>query len=284
MREELVTDAALRRFLLGAVDDDERQRVERLFISDPKANKRILMAEDDLFEDYLENSLTASDRAKFLVQYGNTPLKQRKLRIAKSLKEYAIAQAETQTRTVEQPKWRSLLSSSGLTRRLLVPVAATLVIALVAAFFLVVRWNVARERENNRRAAVERELSDLNSLSRLREGSPQVLSIVLPPVSFRSVQPRAELTAQSVSVVELKLLWTQTEKYSSYRAVIHQVGKAEQFTISNLRLENNAGGSAIRVRLPAHLLVRGLYQVTLSGIASTGEPDRSEEYSFTVRG
>ena len=109
--------------------------------------------------------------------------------------------------------------------------------------------------------------------------------MVLPPVSVRSVQPDTGLTPRSdIRVVELKLLWTQKEQYASYRAVLHQVGKTEQFTISNLHIENSGGGGVIRVRLPSHLLVRGLYQVTLSGIGGNGAPGLSEEYSFTVGG
>lgn len=286
MRDEFVTDAALRRFLLGAVDDDERQRVERLFISDSEANKRILMAEDDLIEEYIENSLTASDQDKFLVQYGHTAQQQRKLRITRSIKDYAVAEAMAQTATSANPKWRTFLSSLRLPNRmLLIPVAATLVIALVVAVFWVVRWNVAREQENNRRVAIERELSDLNAPSSLREVSPQTLSMVLPPVSVRSVESQTAITPRSdIRLVELKLLWTQKEQHASYRAVLHRAGKTEQFTISNLHAETSGGGSAVRLRLPAHLLVRGLYQVTLSGIASNGAPDQSEEYSFTVGG
>jgi hypothetical protein len=169
---------------------------------------------------------------------------------------------------------------------LAIPVAATLVIALVIAVFWVVRWNEAREQENNRRAAIELELSNLNAPSGLREIPPQTFSMVLPPVSVRSVQPETALTPRSdIRVVELKLLWTQKEQYATYRVVLHQIGKAEQFTISNLQGETNGGGGrAVRVRLPAHLLMRGLYQVTLIGIASNGSPDQSEEYSFTVGG
>ena len=93
MNKESVTDTLARRFLLGDVDDVERERIERLFISEPEINTKILLAEDDLIEDYLEDSLTPSDRGKFLGQYGYTAAERQKLRIAKSIKEYAAAEA-----------------------------------------------------------------------------------------------------------------------------------------------------------------------------------------------
>lgn len=282
MREEFVNDVALRRFLLGDVDDDERQRIESLFISDAEANTRILTAEDDLFEDYLENTLTASDRDKFLLQYGRTPQQRRRLRIDGSIKKYAVAEARSQTAVANRPKRRTW--SLGLHNRVFyIPVAATLVIGLVIAAFWVVRWNAARDQENNRHLAIERELSDLNTPANLRENPPKLISMVLPPVSFRSMEVRPELNPQSdIRLVELRLMWTQKEQYESYRAVIHQVGKSEEFTVSNLHVEKNASGSVVRLRVPVYRLVRGLYQLTLSGIANNGAPDLSEEFSFNV--
>ena len=36
MKEELLTDALLREFLLGKVDEEERERIESLFLTDLK--------------------------------------------------------------------------------------------------------------------------------------------------------------------------------------------------------------------------------------------------------
>jgi hypothetical protein len=84
--------------------------------------------------------------------------------------------------------------------------------------------------------------------------------------------------------VEFQLLWIIKERYASYRAVVRRVGKAESFTILNLQVENEVGRSAVRVRLPAHLLTRGLYQISLTGITGDGSPGPAEEYTFTVGG
>lgn len=290
MKDEFVTGVEITRFLLGEVDDEERQRLESLFVSDPKSREKILIAENDLIDDYLEDCLTASDRDKFLAQYGDTPQQRRKLRIARSIKEYALAEAMlTQTTTSAIPKWRTFLSSlSSLGPRrpmLFIPIAATLTIACVVAVVWLVQLNSRRAQENSRRVAIERELTDLNAPSSLREVGPQMFSIVLPPVSVRSVEPQAELTPRTdIRVVELQLLWTQKEQYASYRAVLRRVGNTEQFTIPNLQVEKISGGSAVRVRLPAHILTRGLYQVSVSGVAGDGAPGQVEEYTFTVGG
>ena len=163
-----------------------------------------------------------------------------------------------------------------------VPLVATLMIALVVSIVWVVQQSNKRTQESNQRIAIERELADLNAPSSSRQVTP---SIILPPVSLRSVQSQSEITPRNDSrVVELQLLWTQKERYASYRAVLRRVGKTESFTIPNLQVEDNVGGSAVRVRLPTHLLSRGLYQISLSGIAVDGSPGPGEEYTFTVGG
>jgi hypothetical protein len=287
MKDEFVTDVEITRFLLGDVDDAERQRLESLFISDPESRERILVVENELIDNYLDDSLPALDRDKFVAQYGDAPQHRRKIRIAKSITDYAVAEAmPTQMATSSNPRWRTLLSSLGPRKpKLFIPVAATLTVACVIAVVWLVRLNSRRTQENNRRAAIERELADLNTPSSLREVGPQMFSMILPPVSVRSVGPPAELMPRTeVRVVELRLVWTQKEQYLSYRAVLRRVGHTEQFTIPNLHVESSIGGSVVRVRLPAHRLTRGQYRVNVSGVAGDGAQGPVEEYTFTVGG
>jgi hypothetical protein len=286
MTQAPVTEALARQFLLGNVDDEERQRIESLFISDPESKTIILIAEDDLIEDYLEDRLNQSDRHKFLAQYADTPQQRRKLRIFRSIKEYAIAEARRTQTARAVPKWRIFLSAlNPRNARLFIPLAVTVTIAVVVAFGWLLELNSRRTRENNQRLAIERELADLNGQSSFGELAPQLLSIVLPPVSLRGVGPQTELTPRAdTRVIELRLLWTQKEQYPSYRAVLQRVGSTEQFVIPSLHLENQLGNRAVRVRVPAHLLSRGLYRVSLSGIADDGAPEPAEEYTFSVGG
>jgi hypothetical protein len=292
MKGEPVTDSVIKQFLLGEVDDEERERLERLFISDPESREKILSVEEDLLEDYLENSLTTPDRAKFLAQYGHTPEQRRKLRISKSikehaLKEYAVAEATlSQSGLSASSRWRNIFSALWLHNRILfVPIAVTLMIAMVVAVVFLANLNRRRAEDNNRHQAIERELADVNGPSYAGESSSEVFSLVLPPVSVRSVAPQPEVSPRAdAHLVELRLLWIQKDQYPGYRAVLSRVGSTEKYTITNLRVEKAPSGSAIRVRLPVHFLVRGLYQVSLSGVATDGTDGVVEEYSFSVGG
>lgn len=285
MKEGFPTDALIRRFLLGDVDEEEHERIERRFISDREAYEKIVVVEDELIEDYLEDSLTASDREKFLAQYGHTPKERRRLRIVKAIKEHAVAEViSSQGAKLTNPKRPNFLSALRLRNPgFLIPVAAMLIIAFVVGLVWLMDIRNKRAQETNRRVAIERELADLNAPSSVREVTPQTVSLLLPPVSGRSLGPQSELRARTdIRVLELQLLWTQKEQYSSYQAVLHRVGDSQQLTIPNLHVQKTAGRTAVPLKLPTHILTRGLYQITLNGIGSTGAPGQAEEYSFTV--
>jgi hypothetical protein len=285
MKEKFVTDTVVRQFLLGDVDEAEQQRIEGLFVSNADANQQILLAEADLIEDYLEGSLSTSERDKFLAQYGSTPQQRRDLRITRSIKEFALSAPPLAETTTSVPKWQTFISALRLRkRRVLIPVAAVLTITFIVSIWLV-ELNSRRMQENQRRAAIERELVDFNAPSSLAEAQAHALSIVLPPVSVRSVGAQTEVKPRSdTRVLELQLLWIQKEQFQSYRAILRRVGNSEEFTIPNLHLDKNLGRSTVRMRLPAHLLTPGLYQVRLSGIAGNVASEPTEEYAFMVGG
>src|SRR5689334_21668833 len=81
MKEEIVTDASLRQFLLDKVDDEERVRIESLVITNALTKERVCRVEEDLLEDYFEDALSAFDRERFRAQYAHSPHLQRRLQI-----------------------------------------------------------------------------------------------------------------------------------------------------------------------------------------------------------
>lgn len=275
MKEQPVTDALLRQFLLGKVDDEERQRIESLFLTDPLSRERILAAEQDLIEDYLDDGLTPADRDKFLQHYGETPTQRRKLRIAKTVQDWVTGGAAlTPSAPATVSGWSRWRARMRLKPVLVIPIAVTAMIAIVVATVLVNRqW----EQRN-----LEEELARLNSAASLREVPTDLLAMELRPGSVRSVESENRLIKRSdVRIVELKLLWIQRERYPKYQAVVRRFSGEWQYVIRELQSENR-GGQIIRVRLPIRILTRGLYQIFLSGVAADGTVSSPEEYTFTV--
>jgi len=274
MKEEFVTDAEIRQFLLGSVDDSERQRIESLFMSDAEFNQRVLIAEEDLIEDYLELSLAPVERDKFLAQYGHAPEQQRRLRINQSIKDYV---GQTPPAIVKRPIFLSHLTPRNL--RFFIPIAAAVTIACIIGIV----WLV---RSNNQRVTIERELAELNARPDLRVNPSQVVSLVLPPVSIRSVGTETTLRPRADTlVVELDLLWTKKKQYPNYYVLFRRVGTNEEYRVFGLHIQASpSSGNSIRVRLPSYLLRDGLYQVVLTGASPEGAASQGEEYTFEVAG
>lgn len=278
MKEEMLTDASLREFLLGTVDDEQRARIEDLFLTDSATRERVLALEQDLTEEYLEDSLTEADKERFISLYARTDEQRLTLKIIATIKDWAVREASAPPAAAAKVSvWSRFWARLRLTPRFVVPITAVIVIAIVVG----VVW-LKSEMEQRKRSAVEQELVQLNSPTSLRAVPPGMISFDLTPGSVRSVEPQAELRVPSEThFIELHLFWKRNERYSMYQAEVRRIDDGESFTIPDLQAESN-GRYTIRLRLTADVLRRGQYQVILTGIAANGAAGSSEEYAFVI--
>lgn len=285
MKEEALTDALLRQFLLGQVDDEAQQRIESLFVIDSLVRERVLAAEEDLLEDYLEGSLTGAERDRFLSVYGDTAVQQRRLRVAETIRQWARNEThENQPRMATTSVWSRLRSRLSFKPVILIPIAVS---ATIAVIFAAVWINNSLQR-NRQQLAIEQEVARLNTRTSLREISPQV-ALTLPPVAVRGSDGSEITRSQDLQFGELRLILLHKEQYPRYRAVVRRLGDDLSITTPDLQVETprdlegqRVGGRVVRLRLPASMLTRGTYQVQLNGIAADGSPSPVEEYRFTV--
>ena len=284
MKDESVTDASLRQFLLGKMNENERERIESLFLTDPNMRERVLAVEQDLIEDYLEDALSVSDREEFVLRYAQTAEQQRKLRITRSIKEWAIAEDLGRTAAASDVRqsgpttsswWSRIWGRLGLRPSWGVPIAAVIILAVVFALIWLNRWNGQR-----RQFAIEQEVARLNSPEGLREFPPQTPALSLSPLTLRSGQSPREVKLSSGDVVELQLVLLQSEQYPRYDALVRRHDGTDAFTVPNLHAENDR--KTIRLRLPSHRLNRGLYLIKLTGLAPDGSTSSVNEYQLTV--
>ena len=279
---EHLTDIELRQFLLGDIDEGKRERIEKLFISDSESKQRILIAEEDLIEDYLDGSLSPTQKEQFLAQYGYTPQHLRRLQITRLIKQHAMTAARAKVVDVPAPQRSSFVFRLWPPNmRIMIPALAVLMIAVIVGVIWLSRFNRGKFEEVNQRASIERELAEINSTTNPPAPPSQVFSLVLPPVSVRGVGPNNEVTRNpATSVIELHLLWPQKQEFSNYRITLNRVADTEQLTINGLHVQDEKSGRAVIVKIPTHLLRRGSYQVSLSGVGDDGTIGPSEEYTF----
>ena len=275
MKEEIVTDASLRQFLLGKVDDEERVRIESLVITNAVTKERVYAAEEDLLEDYLENSLSGLDRERFLAQYAYTSQRQRRLQITRDIRNRAIAEQKRNDTSsgTQTSSWNSVFTWFRLNPMLVMPIAATVIAIVIAGL-----WLTQKIELRNRRLAIEKEITRLNSSTSNQEG---IFSLTLRPVTLRSAEAGTELVMRpDIQIVELRLLWNLSESYPIYQAVLKRTGDTESLVVPNLHAEMD--GKAILLRLPPQILTNGTYQVELTSIMSNGQSGATEEFQFSV--
>lgn len=269
-----ITEQGLREFLLGNVDDTERQRIEIRFMTQSAVRERLLIAEQDLIEDYLNDSLTPSDKSRFLQRFAKTSDEQRKLRAASLVQQWATRKVQlAENESLPVPVRRSLLARLQFKPVVVIPIIAMLIV--IGTLWL--------SNRNDRHRRIEQELARVNNPSNLSEAPSQRISIItVAPVTVRDVASEYELKLSSdIKVVEVRLLWIQKENYQRYDATVSRVDTPEAFTVENLQVQEQ-GGVAVTVRLPAQMLTPGLYQIKLSGIAADGTSSPGDEYRFIV--
>lgn len=270
MGEESLTDTLLRQYLLRKVDDEERQRIEKLFMTDSQARDKVLAAEQELIEDYLEDNLTTEDKEIFLSYYARTAEQQLNLRINRSIKEWAVTKA--QTTPISSSLSSRFLESLRLRWAYVVPIAAAILIAIVIASI----WL------NHRREywAIQKEVAQLNTPASLSQNPPQMVSFALTPVTVRNGELQNQITKRAdTQLVELHLLAIRKERYPTYRALVLRVGEREAIVTVDVAAEDD---KPIRVRFPAHVLTNGSYRIQLIGIAADNTAGSAEEYPFSV--
>lgn len=111
---------AIRKYLLGSLDDTVKMRqIEENLLLDEGFAQRLSMAEDELIEEYLEETLTEPERERFLRFFLLTTQNRERVRLIGNLRKYA---AQSSIQAVEKPvqenprffDWRMLYAPSAL--------------------------------------------------------------------------------------------------------------------------------------------------------------------------
>ena len=69
----MAKEALARRYLLGTLPEDERQRVEDLYFSKPERFEELVAAENDLIDSYVRRALSSSEARLFESNYLSSP-------------------------------------------------------------------------------------------------------------------------------------------------------------------------------------------------------------------
>jgi CHAT domain-containing protein len=118
MKVEDNEEREIRVYLLGALGEEDQQRVEKRMLGEDEYFERVLVAEDELVDDYLDGSLSKSERERFEKHFLIAPERRQKLRFAAALREHVKANAAPSPRpsvSSERPGlWQRLFGMPAL--------------------------------------------------------------------------------------------------------------------------------------------------------------------------
>jgi hypothetical protein len=94
------------RYLLGEMDEHERERLQEAYFADDALFARLLEAEDDLVDAYVRGRLSEARRLRFEQRFGQAPAHAGRLRFARALQRAAgVPAAAAPPRRRPLPAW-----------------------------------------------------------------------------------------------------------------------------------------------------------------------------------
>lgn len=259
----------VRLYLLGLLPAAEQQPLEERLFTDDAFYEEILIAEDELIDQYLAGRVAPSERERFEEHFLTTPERWQKLRFARALRrrvagvgpvgvEPAAEPAEPSREAVRPRPRDSIFRSFWRRPALAFSLAAAVLLVVSGASWLAVRG--------------------------LRPRSGPVVTVLLTPGGLtRDGGGVQQLTVPAgTGDVQLRL-GLAADDFPSYRATLLD---AEGATVSGgdgLKPEQVEGGKVVVLSVPARDLPPGDYQLRLAGLRPGGDSESAGSYRFRVK-
>lgn len=238
---------SIRRYLLGDLSEQEREQVELRLMSDDDLYEQLLVAEDELIDEYVSDELPVQERTRFSSHFLSVPELRQDVRFAAILRKHALETAP-QEAVARKPPVPARVSPFDRLRMLFMRPAfgVSLATALLAAVVLAV-WLAAQNSQ------LKREIGQLQARQTPAPGPDSELRERLASEQRRSEQLSAELLKQQ------ELLAEESRKLQ----VAQQVQSRQQTTVG--RGQAQRGGVATFVALA----------LTPGAIRATGELEKA---------
>jgi len=275
----------VRDYLLGYLDEGERQAVEERLITDPDYLKEVLITESELMEEYLDGMLPERDKEGFVRHILATERQVEKLTVAKALsmstRVDAAANSPPKAKRTTQPfslrRWLSYLfhTKSWAVR---VSLAAIILIIFFGAL-------AAIKSLLNRGMSLEQEVEKLNAQEYL-DRNAIFHGFIIGPLRaglFRDEEINKLIIPDTESMVQLRLQIGAGD-YQTFQALLQTAENKEVLTLSNLKDQRVDGERLVIIYLPARILTPGDYQLRLSGLTRNNQPEYLGRYTFRILG
>ena len=309
MLKNMPLESALRRYVLGDLEDADRLEIEHRLIVEPDVFDQLGMVEQDLTEEYLDRSLTRRERLQFTQHVLGTPAGVQRLALVRALKRRS-AKPQSRGNRWHMPWSPASVGVIPSPRRAWlggIALAVLGVVALVGTSYVWTRRPPTQRAEAQAGRVVERTQGGAPETSpgrtarpadrpspgnaelndRGTKGSQLITSTVvaLYPGSLRSAGSTARVVVTG-DTKEVRLdLHTYRGHWRSYRVNVSDADGTPVAAETGLAPESTPDGAeVVRLTLPAHVLAAEDYRIELSGLDPAGTAIPVATYSLRVTG
>jgi hypothetical protein len=250
----------IRPYLLGLIQQNDQPQIEERLLVDNEFYEELLIAEDELIDEYLAGDLSLLERRNFEEHFLQTPEREQKVRFGRALKKYTADKARQKVLTRQ---WWSYPAAFLSSRN----AVASLALATAALVFVVGVWLAAKNPAQQTPAG---------------PATASIVTAVLIPGASRE---GGEITRISIpagtDTIQLRLALPPGD-YEKYRAAILTSQGTSVWTGTNLQPEQLVEGKFIVLKLPADIFRRDDYQVKLSGQLANSSFEDAATYTFRI--
>lgn len=282
--DEQSSEAILRRYLLGDLDDVERDKVEERLFSDDGVAEELAHAESDLIDDYALAVLSKRDRDLFEQNFVLTDERRRNLLFGQAVDAYLEQEISPLVESQRWP-WQNEILTFLSTHKGWAVAGAAAVILLLLSVPIVLKWFAPNDQFAPKRAQREDAERRLKELNRATLSSQKLagLDLLLQPSSLLrdgGGLQQIEIT-QDVSVLNLRLVLPSVQ-HSKYIVTAKNVEGQELFSVDDLSPEVNGTAASILVKLLTEFLPTNDYQFELKGVTPDGKTVNVGLYNLRV--
>lgn len=315
-----ISEQMMIQYLLGELPEAWQAHFERRFFTDSECYAQLQIVEERLIDDYVRGQLSSERRERFETRYLVSERRRQKVAFVSTLIR-AIAELPAPARH-EPANWRQTLSSwrERLSAPRLAFAGLALLILIGGAWLAIEmsRLRAQQARLQSELAALRQREQASQSASQPQltapTPSPNVETTPAPAKpssakSFTSAPSHSVIVRQTLKpgrvrdagaqpgesgrpgllsippgarLLRLRLELGDAAKYPTYRATLMRAEGQMISLPANLRLKPGRDGQIVVVELPAGLLARGDYVLTLLGVAVGAEAEELGDFYFTV--
>ena len=315
MSTEDYSDQFLKEYLLGLLPEAETERLDELSVTEEEFAQRLVIAEHDLIDAYVNGELPEEELTEFRKQYSRSPQRIERVQFAQAFQSLNKTRDETGVMKTSNGEDRSsTVSFFNFGKWLNLKwglVTSGLLLVLLASWFVVQQLRqrspqmsaeapgvtsdaerqARHEQEDHRQpeqptpasgAIINQTQPQPSTTQPANQPRPRVVALVLKP-QMRSVSQPVELPIPDDTTSVALTLQLEPSEINYFRTILME-GSSDRTIWRGGRVKRTIRNdtSVLSVQVPAALLKSQVYRIRVVGIDPNGTEETIGEYSFRV--